>query len=85
MVRDELNPNHPVTREMSDNWHKMLAVYMHMQGLKELFISVDDIDAFMNSGHCNISVHPKDNVIHLRLHTDEEARALARKEGGLPY
>jgi hypothetical protein len=40
--------------------------------------------AFTASGNANISIYPKDDVITLRLHSDEEAQKLAREAGGLP-
>jgi hypothetical protein len=78
------NPNHPVVREMQEQWYKLCAIVMHKQGLTQIEITDADIEAFMRSGRANITVHPSGNVITLRLVSDAEAEGLARQEGGLP-
>jgi hypothetical protein len=82
--RNELNPNHPVTVEIREQWHKLLAVLMHKFGLTEVEITVDDLLTLEKSGLMNITAHPKGDVITLRLVSDAEAARLAREEGGLP-
>jgi len=78
------NPNHPVVKEMEQQWYKLCALVMFHQGLTEVKISSADIERFMRSGRANITVHPKDDVITLTLVDDAEALRLARREGGLP-
>jgi hypothetical protein len=68
-----LNPNHPVVREMENQWYKLCAIAMHKLRLTELQITSADITAFERSGLTNITVHPKGDVITLRLVSDEEA------------
>jgi len=41
----ELNPTHPVTAGLHDHWHKLMAIAMRKQGLKELTITVQDLEA----------------------------------------
>jgi hypothetical protein len=79
-----LNPNHPVTKEIDEQWYKICAVLMHKQGLTEVTITQADLESFLASGRANISVYPSGDIMTLRLHTDEEARKLAREAGGLP-
>jgi hypothetical protein len=81
---DELNPNHPVTRELREQWYKLCAILLWKSGATEVQITSDDIDGFMKSGLANITMHPKDDVITLGLVSDAETVRLSRKEGGLP-
>ena len=78
------NPNHPVVREMENQWYKLCALALFKLGKTELRITAADIEAFSSSGLANITVHPKDDVITLRLVSDEEAMRLSKQEGGLP-
>lgn len=80
----ELNPNHPVTRELREQWHKLCALVMFKFGATEVRITTADMERFLNSGRANITMHPKGEVLTLALVTDAEAARLARKEGGLP-
>ena len=81
---NSLNPNHPVVREVQEQWYKLCAILIHKSGATEAEITASDIQAFADSGLANITIHPKNDVITLRLVSDKEARELARKEGGLP-
>lgn len=81
----ELNPNHPVTREVHDHWHKIVAILLHKMGKKELRITVADLQAWERDfadGAVVIKANNHDFV--LSLVTAEEASVLAKKEGGLP-
>lgn len=78
------NPNHPVVQEMREQWYKLCAISLFKMGLSELQITSADIQRFMDSGAANIVVHPKDDIITLRLVSDAEGDRLAREEGGLP-
>jgi len=80
----ELNPNHPVTQELREQWYKLCAMLMFKMGVTEVKITAVDIERFMASRRCNIMAHPKGEVITLALVTDAEAKRLARREGGLP-
>ena len=33
-MSDELNPNHPATREVHDHWHKIAALMMFKMGVR---------------------------------------------------
>ena len=80
----EMNPNHPVTREVREQWYKLCALVLFKSGQTEIRISSTDIERFAASGLANITVEPKGDIITLRLVGDAEAARLARKEGGLP-
>ena len=83
----ELNPNHPVTQEVSGQWHKFLAVLMLKLGHNHLVISPADIEDFMQSGFGAVTVKDGehgDGCLHFRLVSMAEAERLAREEGGLP-
>lgn len=81
---NELNPNHPVTNEIREQWHKLCAIVMFKLGTDEVKVTSDDIQRFVDSGKANITVRPKGDVMTLSLVSDAEAARLAREEGGLP-
>ncbi len=83
-ILSELNPNHGVTAEVREQWHKLCALVMFKLGKTEINITVDDVERLTASGRANITVRPKGHVITLALVDDAEAARLARKEGGLP-
>lgn len=81
---NELNPNHPVTQELREQWYKLCALVIFKSGATEVQITSADIEAFTTSGIANIVMRPKGHVITLSLVSDAEAKRLARSEGGLP-
>jgi hypothetical protein len=80
----ERNPNHPVTRSMHDNWHKLCAIVMLKLGKTSIDITSADIEALSISGRANIVCREHGETITLSLVTDDEAVELAKREGGLP-
>lgn len=83
-MSDELNPNHPVTRQFSEQWHKLCALLMLKSGVTKVEITSADIVNLIKSDRANITMRAKGNVIILELVDDAEAARLARQEGGLP-
>lgn len=79
----ELNPNHPVTSAMNNQWHKIVAVLLHKFGVSRVEITPQDLEAFSNSGLGAVTVRIENEVIELNLITFEEGERLARIEGGL--
>lgn len=77
----EINPNHPMTSAMREQWQKLCAILIAKRGGHET-ISLDDIKLIAEEKA--ISIQEIDNVIHLRLIPIEEAQLLAREHGGLP-
>ncbi len=77
----ELNPNHPVTRAVSEHWHKIAALLMFKYKIEHAVITIDDIKNMPNSA---IAVQELSDGIHIRLIDGADAERLARKEGGLP-
>jgi len=79
------NPNHPVVREVENQWHKLCAIVLYLSGKSELEITPADMDRFIASGAINIVVDTRGGInLTLRLVDDVEAECLARKHGGLP-
>ena len=81
----ELNPNHPVTKEVHDHWHKVVALMMLHFGLKEFRIT----NAMIASMPTDLAVAFDVRKIHggdavVRLVSMTKAEGMARKEGGLP-
>lgn len=81
----ELNPNHPVTSAMNQQWHKIVALLMHKMGKSKVEISVAEIEAFANSGDKAVAIQEQGTNIVLTLIPMAEAQKLAKKEGGLPH
>lgn len=76
----ELNPNHPVTQEMHDNWHKIVALIMRKFGVSEVEIGLEDISG---EGMAVVADTRKNDVLIIRLITMKEAEKLAKEVGGL--
>lgn len=81
---DELNPEHPVTAEVREQWHKFCAFLMMKFGVTTVVINSADIQRFTDSDRCNIVVRMSSDYLTLMLMSDEEAKLLVDKEGGLP-
>jgi len=80
----ELNPNHPVTQSMSNQWHKIVALLMRKFNQSHVELSEGEVMAFAESGAGAVTIRERDGAIHLDLVSWEEAERLAREEGGLP-
>ncbi len=79
----ELNPNHPTTQQLHDQWSKIAAILIRKMGTRHVVITQEDIIALSNTSS-NIAVQELEDGLHLRLVDDVEARRLAAQEGGLP-
>lgn len=82
----ELNPNHPVTQEVRNQWHKLCALALFINGTPELEITSTDIDEFsaaLGEGAA-VACDTRGGKLTLRLVNGKEAARLAREEGGLP-
>lgn len=75
-----LNPNHPVTQQMSDQWHKIAALAVFKAG-GHVVISMEDMRDLQGMA---ISVQEKHDGLHLKVITMEEGMRLAKEQGGLP-
>ena len=76
----ELNPNNPVVRQMSNQYHKLCAVLMVKFGVKEIEITPEDIAKL--EGENNIVLDARNNQLWLRIVDDKTAQKLAREWGG---
>lgn len=83
---DELNPNHPVTTELREQYHKLLAIVMWRFGMDALTVTSEEIERFVadHPGGINVAFEPKGHTLRIRIVDDREGARLARKEGGLP-
>lgn len=80
----ELNPEHPTTISLHDQWHKIAAIILFKTGKLEETITSEDIDALNASGYANIAMQEVNKVLHIRLVSDAKAVELARAHGGVP-
>lgn len=79
----ELNPNHPVTQEVHDHWHKICAILMMRLGKTSLEITEADVTALGNNEKAVVADCRGGKFI-VRLVTMEEGEQLAKDAGGLP-
>lgn len=81
----EINPNHPVTQEVHDLWHKIAALLVYKTGNKEMTITLADLKAWERDYPDGAIVIKANNLdFRLWLATAAETEKLAREEGGLP-
>jgi len=80
------NPNHPTTRAVDGQWHKLLAMAMNKLGIDEVALSMDDLDALISRNVHVVVIDgvAGDGLLHIRLVDQAKAEAMARREGGLP-
>lgn len=78
----EKNPNHPVTADMHDEWHKIVAaLMMKFAPSQTVVITMDDIERIEG---LNVACNVKNYTIELRIVTNEEAEKLLDEHGGRP-
>lgn len=80
----EGNPNHPVTRELREEWHKVAALILFVLGKEKIEITVEDIERFNEADKANIVAAPTGSVLRIYLVGDSEAARLVKKAGGAP-
>lgn len=80
----ELNPNHPVTRTMAGQWHKIVALLMAKFGHTHIEITSEEITNALAGEMKAVTIRERDNAIVLDLVSMKEAERLAKEEGGLP-
>lgn len=83
---NELNPNHPVTAGMREQWFKMVAALLHKFDLGEVVISTQDLEELtqMFGGEMPVVVaHEKGDGLHLKLVPESEGQRLALQARGL--
>ena len=77
----ELNPNNPVTRAASGQWHKVAALVMHKLGVKHVEIRMEDVDALTSKG-LNIGISDDKGYMEVFLMTPAETEAALKKFKG---
>ena len=78
----EINPNHPMTQALHDQWHKLAALIMVKTGTDHIVLTVDDIKHL--PGNLFISAQELHDGLHIRFVDEQTAYRLAREHGGLP-
>lgn len=80
----ELNPDNLLVKALREQWQKLCAIVMHKQGMREINITREDIEAFvgMFEGELPvILVQEKGEVIVLKLVKWSDAEKLAKQHG----
>ncbi len=78
----ELNPKHPVTKSMHDQWHKIVALLMSRFKTDHEVFSMQDIEQSICQGNMNIVVQELSNGLHIRIVDDVTAKQLAKEHIG---
>jgi len=79
---DELNPQHPVTQEVHDHWHKLAALLMVKLNADVVVITPADIER-MNQRDLVIIAHAHADCLEIKLLPRAEGERLAREAGGI--
>ena len=80
----ELNPNHPVTQAMHDQWHVIAAILVIKYGEDGDHIVITDEDIKAMQQNSFVVIQELRDGVHLRLVDSETGHRLAREHGGLP-
>ena len=81
----ELNPDHPTTRAVHDQWHKLCCLLMIKFGRKDVVFTNADVEKFVETfTEKAIVCDTRNGMLALRIVSMEEGERLAREEGGLP-
>jgi hypothetical protein len=78
-----INPNHPVTQSVEENWHKIVALMVLQQGGK-VTIGCDEIESMIDGPPQVVVVKYAANSIDLWMVSEVEAQHMGREEGGMP-
>lgn len=77
----ELNPNHPVTRAVSDQWHKIAALLVNKSGGHVVTSASDFSDLGLDKA---IVVWELPDGLHLTIIDNQQAALMACQHEGLP-
>lgn len=77
-----LNPNHPVSQKMFDQWHKVVGLVMLKLDIAEVVITLEDLQQ-LQQGLCVVA-HDQADGLHIRLVSESEGRQLVSVHGGQP-
>ena len=74
----EINPEHPVTKEIHDHWHKIAMILLDRLGVKELLITNAEVEEFGRKyDGMAILFHARKDGLLLKIITMEEAKRKA--------
>ena len=78
----EINPEHPVTKAVHDDWHKIVAILLHKLGIQEIAITANDIDKLMRAfpDMPTVILRAEGEILRLQLVSLEEGKRAAAKE-----
>lgn len=77
----EINPEHPVTKEMREQWQKIVALIMHKLQIKEIRITSEDIKRMGDDKAVVVEAHNDTlTVMFMTLKAAEAYASLKEKE-----
>ncbi len=77
-----LNPNHPVMRQMDEQYYKLLCAHMLKYGEREWNVTEADVRAIEGRA---IVIDTRGGGLVVRIIDDKDAEGIARAEGGLVF
>jgi len=76
------NPDHPVVKEMEQQWHKICAIIMFKLRQHEIEIDLEELEALANGPFTNIVVDTRGGTkLRLRLVNRENAERMIAEDG----
>jgi hypothetical protein len=69
----EANPEHPVTRELHDQWHKICLLLVKRFGARAIVITAADVVEMSLSKDKYLIAYAQHDGLHVIVATDEEA------------
>lgn len=76
----EINPEHPVTQELREQWHKICAVVLHKLKISYIGITAEDLTEL--GPDVAVIAHAKKDMLEIRLMTLAEAKQYAKDHPG---
>lgn len=78
---DEINPDHPTTKGISDQWHKIAALILYKIGWDEILLTVDDVERGLAEGSMAVVAHETKDGLKIKRMTMADALVYARESG----
>lgn len=78
----EINPDHPMTKAMHDQWHKIAVLLMMKLKQRHIEISASDIEKLIASESSTVVVQTKGDKIILDLVSEAEGKRILKQQGG---
>lgn len=75
----ELNPDHPTTSGLHNEWHKILVLVMLKMGVTEVVLTEDDVRQHLQNKENAVMAHDQKDGLHISVLPMKEAQRLASR------